>query len=50
MGEGQRATGSRLIFHDDGLVQIIAHVFREDAHENVRAAAWRKWHDHGDWA
>src|SRR5271154_4557431 len=49
MGEGQRASCSRLIFHDDGLIQIIAHEFGEDAYENVCAAAWREWHDHGDW-
>jgi hypothetical protein len=48
MCESQRPACPWLILHDDSLIQIFGHVFREDAHENIRATARGKWHYHGD--
>ena len=48
LAEGDRSARARLILHDDDLPEILRHVPRQDANQNVGAAARRKRYDHGD--
>src|SRR4029077_13681274 len=46
--EGDRSAGAGLILHDNHLSEVLGHVSRENANQNVGAAPRRKWHDHRD--
>jgi hypothetical protein len=46
--EGDRSAGAGLILHDDHLSEVLGHVSRENANQDVGAAPGRKGHDHRD--
>ena len=47
--KGDGSARTRLILHDDDLSEILGHVPRQDANQDIGAAPGRKRNDHRDW-